>query len=558
MATLLTPAPTTASGQPLSRPQRMAGRLVRRADALWQVPDRVFLAAMAVVAVVLRVPRLGIRYWGDEAISIGIASRPLHEIPRYLRFDGSPPLYYVLLHYWMAVFGTSEVATHTLSLILSLMVIPAAWWCARTLFGSRAAKPAALLASVFPYLVYYGTETRMYVLVALLSMVAVTAWVRALQTPGRRWLWGAVAASVAVLYTHNWGLFLVAACVVVGLAAARLQRNRALQRRSLVYAAAVTVAYLPWLPSFWWQLHSTGAPWAPRPGVLDFFADPVFVALSGGSPVMFAVACPLTLVAVAAAILHLRRSREGSQVDGAATRWAWLTNSALAAGAALVVTTAALGWVAGQFVHSWAPRYLGVALGPLVVMLAGLFGATGRGRRWLCLAAVGMVATALPVLFDPPAAADSKSNVARIDAAMRGQLAPGDVVITTAMSELPVIAYYLPKGLRYATPLGLVTDPRIVDWQDLSARLSAADPTTALARILTSVPVGGHVLLIDPLSWASTEEPPEYQGTVAAEGIAVNNDVLQDPAYAVVQTVRPVHAGDIANPVEGVLFVKTG
>ena len=52
-----------------------------------------------------------------------------------LRHDGSPPLYYLLLHVWMSAFGSSESSTHTLSLIFGLLTIPAGAWTAWTLFG---------------------------------------------------------------------------------------------------------------------------------------------------------------------------------------------------------------------------------------------------------------------------------------------------------------------------------------------------------------------------------------------------------------------------------------
>ena len=561
---------------------RLASDVLRGTDRLWRLPDRVFLVAATVVALILRVPRLGIRYWGDEAITVGIASRPLHEIPLYLRFDGSPPLYYVILHWWMALFGTSEVATHSLSLMMSLIAIPVAWWCAATLFGPRAAKPAALLAAVFPYLTYYGTETRMYVLVGILSMVALTAWARALQAPagdaslrvgvgwrrwllrgdpGRRWLGLAIVASAAVLYTHDWGLFLVAVFVAVGAGCAWVSGARVLGQRTVVYAVAVTLAYVPWLPSFWRQLRSTGAPWSPHPSVGDLIVDPFNVAFSAAWP-----AGLFGLIVGVIALNAVRPRRPSLALDGQTelerrpvSRWIWaVARSPLAVSAVIVVATALMGWVVAQFVHSWAPRYLGVALVPGIVVMAGVFTATQLGRRVLVVASTLMAATALPVLFDPPAASDSKSNVAMIDEAVRGRLAPGDLVITTALSELPVIAYYLPVGLHYATPIGLVPDPRVVDWKDLPERLSAADPVTGLATLLSSVPVGGHVLLVNPLSWVGTETPPQYQAAVEAEGIAVSNDVLQDPDYAVIQTIRPSHPSHVANPVEGILLRRTG
>ena len=58
------------------------------------------------ISLYLRTRALGASLWMDEGLSIGIASQPFFDIPGVLRQDGSPPLYYLMLHVWMEVFGT--------------------------------------------------------------------------------------------------------------------------------------------------------------------------------------------------------------------------------------------------------------------------------------------------------------------------------------------------------------------------------------------------------------------------------------------------------------------
>ena len=72
----------------------------------------------------MRTRILGGQFWMDEALSVGISSHSLTAIPGVLRHDGSPPLYYMLLHVWMSVFGSSETATHALSLVFGLLTHP--------------------------------------------------------------------------------------------------------------------------------------------------------------------------------------------------------------------------------------------------------------------------------------------------------------------------------------------------------------------------------------------------------------------------------------------------
>jgi len=50
----------------------------------------------------------------------------------------NPPLYYMALHVWMSVFGSTETATHSLSLVFGVLTIPAGGWAGWTLFGRRA------------------------------------------------------------------------------------------------------------------------------------------------------------------------------------------------------------------------------------------------------------------------------------------------------------------------------------------------------------------------------------------------------------------------------------
>src|SRR3954447_26046896 len=97
------------------------------------------IGGLVLLSIVLRTRDFGVGFWIDEGLSVGIADRPLSEIPAALRLDGSPPLYYALLHVWMAVFGSSEEATHALSLVFAILTVPAMWWAVKAAFGSRAA-----------------------------------------------------------------------------------------------------------------------------------------------------------------------------------------------------------------------------------------------------------------------------------------------------------------------------------------------------------------------------------------------------------------------------------
>src|SRR3954452_21895367 len=137
------------------------------------------LALATAAALALRTGIIHSGYWIDEAITVGIASHPLGEIPRALRLDGSPPLFYLLLHGWMAVAGTGEAATRALPLAFALLAVPVSYWAGSAAFGRRAGALAAAGAAGCPFLTYYAQETRMYSMVAVLSVPASASFVLA-------------------------------------------------------------------------------------------------------------------------------------------------------------------------------------------------------------------------------------------------------------------------------------------------------------------------------------------------------------------------------------------
>ena len=92
----------------------------------------------------------------------------------------------------------------------------------------------------------------------------------------------------------------------------------------------------------------------------------------------------------------------------------------------------------------------------------------------------------------------------------------------------------------------------------------ARSPVSALRRLTTAVttslaplPFGGHVLLVNPATSATTETPDNYAGAVEAQGIAPNLAVLDDPDLQVVRTQGPPAGVHSVNPVVAILLIKT-
>jgi hypothetical protein len=488
----------------------------------------------------LRNNDLHVGYWVDEGLSVGIADRPLTDIPGILRQDGSPPLYYCLLHVWMALTNGDEKATHALSLILALAAIPVAFWGAGLVFERRAAWFAALLTALNPFVSQYAQETRMYSLIVLLSMAATSLYLRAYtvdERPARGWPVGFGVALAALLYTHNWALFLGASMFLVWLALLWLapapQRRGRIRDGALGFGIAA-VLYLPWVPTLLFQAAHTGAPWSQRPTYEALTMEATHRLLGK-------TAWLVLVVAAGAGVAALVRTDRVRDLRAPA-------RAVLAVGI-VAVGTVLLAWGASQVSPAWATRYLAVAVPPFLLLIAaGLGAARGLGVCGLAIVAILWGYSAWPT---------TKSNVRPVAHAVGPSLAPGDVVVSTQPEQVPVLHHYLPPGLRYATLTGYVKDDGVTDWRDGVKRLTATSPQRDLKPILDQLPPGRRLVLITPIIFGMERWNAPWTKLVRLRSAEFEQYLSNDRRFAPTAVYPPLPRSQGPNPIQATVFVKT-
>ena len=301
----------------VSAPPRGIPRVldVREPKLLQRVPTWASTAAILIVltaiSAYLRTKYITGQFWEDEAITTGIASHSLSAIPGVLRHDGSPPLFYLLLHVWISVFGASEAATHSLSLVFGLLCIPAGMWAGWSLFGRRAGVYAAVLFAFSTFLTAYAQETRMYELMALLGILETAAFIHAFVYRRRRYLILFAVCQALMLYTHGWGIFFGVGTVLALIPIWRVSDDRrGIVRDAVIAYVGAGVLFLPWLPNFIYQATHTGAPWAPK----IRFGVPVLLSrdLLGSDRITVALLTAMIIGLAPLFTKRYRRSRDGT------------------------------------------------------------------------------------------------------------------------------------------------------------------------------------------------------------------------------------------------------
>jgi uncharacterized membrane protein len=177
--------------------------------------DRLWVGFFLVAGAVLRLSTVTTRgLWLDEAITASQASQTLQGLMGSLSGGVHPPLFHLIMHYWVVLFGRSEVALRSFSLVIGVATIPAAFWAGRRLFDRRTGLIAAALVAFSPFHIWYSQEARMYALLFLAGMLSTTYLILACREQTwaywRRYLlWTLVA-----LFTHYFSLFLVMGQVI--------------------------------------------------------------------------------------------------------------------------------------------------------------------------------------------------------------------------------------------------------------------------------------------------------------------------------------------------------
>ncbi|MFN2617117.1 MAG: glycosyltransferase family 39 protein [Thermoleophilaceae bacterium] len=496
------------------------------------------LLALLVVSVVLRTRALGGSLWMDEGLSIGIATQPLFDIPHVLRVDGSPPLYYMLLSVWMDVIGRGPAETQGLSVAIAVLTVPAALWSGWSLFGRRAGLIAAALAAVNPFLTAYAQETRMYSLMLLLSLLVTTAFLHVFALRRRRYLPAFMVLLALMLYTHNWGLFVAAGAFVALVPCWWISEDRrAFVRDAALGFGGAGLLYLPWLPTLIHQVQHTGAPWLNPPR----FGAPIQIVkslLGGGTP-----SVALLLAGGTGLVALLRRRVQDRE------------RSALVAATVLCVATLAVAWLFSQVSPAWTTRYLGVALGPILILAS--LGLARAGTLGLVALVIVFGVWAVPKTYG----LKNKSNASDLREAAVPQLHPGDLVVSMQPEQGPLLWYHLEHlghrtGLRYATPIGPTQNRMVMDWTDSQDRLEAATPARNLDPLLDRLPAGHKVLLVHPVTERVDDWDAPWTQLVRRRSAQWGYTLARDRRFRRIGAVPPFYRRATRIGIRGVLYVK--
>ena len=202
--------------------------------------------------------------WIDEAYSIILASQPITDLIRGTAADQHPPLYYLLLHFWLMIYPgllSARLFSLTAGLIHIFLIIR---------FGEETGpKGIGWAAGIFlgtsTLHIWYSQEARMYILLALLTTGA-TILLWDILEKNRHWLPYALVSLLSV-YTHYFAFFILFSHALIVLWWASQNPFRKTLKPWGLSLAFVFLGFSPWLPIAHYQTKHHVMSWIGRPSL---------------------------------------------------------------------------------------------------------------------------------------------------------------------------------------------------------------------------------------------------------------------------------------------------
>jgi len=206
-----------------------------------------------ILGLIFRLASINQSFWLDEAIgALVVKEQGLVSIAsQFPRGDNHPPLYYLMLEIWSNLFGFSEIALRSLSVIFGVMTIFLVFQIAKKIVKNNKFYSlfSALLLASSPLHIYYSQEARMYVVAAFFAAASFYFFLQTFEKKRKKYLaWIFFSLSIlGLVFTDYLPVFLLPAFWLI---AFLRKEKKAWWKSFIVSHLPLVAAGIIWLPLF--------------------------------------------------------------------------------------------------------------------------------------------------------------------------------------------------------------------------------------------------------------------------------------------------------------------
>lgn len=175
--------------------------------------SRLILLVILLLGLFLRIHNLSKEsIWFDEGYSISVANlNPFQVVVETYKSDQNLPLYYIILHFWISLFGDSEFSVRFPSAIFGLFAMFMLYEVGGLIFDKEVGTLSSLVLGLSLFHIRYSQEARCYSLMVLLTLISIYFFIRLFKERSLIFSICYVLSSTLLIYTHVYGLFIIIA-----------------------------------------------------------------------------------------------------------------------------------------------------------------------------------------------------------------------------------------------------------------------------------------------------------------------------------------------------------
>ncbi|MXN92575.1 phospholipid carrier-dependent glycosyltransferase [Flavobacterium sp. Sd200] len=172
--------------------------------------DNYILAALIALAFIMRLYKLDFQSpWGDELFTL-LRSDPdksISEVLVALKGDAHPKLYYLLVHFFQLISGSSVYTVRFISVLFGVGGIVALYYLGKELFNKNTALLAVFFLTINHFHISYSQEARMYSMLLFTTALSFLFLVRFIKNATLRTALLYSLTTALLVNTHLFGLF---------------------------------------------------------------------------------------------------------------------------------------------------------------------------------------------------------------------------------------------------------------------------------------------------------------------------------------------------------------
>lgn len=196
------------------------------------------------LSLILRLTSLNQSLWLDEATTALVSKMPIADFfTKFMPADFHPPLYYLAIHYWTVLFGTSEISLRIPSVMFGVGTVYIVYLIAKDLKYKYPLVPALFLATSGLH-VYYSQEARMYGMVTMLVSLLILSFIRK--------HWGVFSILLSLIFLTDY----LAVLIIPALFIYVLLYKREYFKKIFISLIPFALAFIFWMPTFYKQISS--------------------------------------------------------------------------------------------------------------------------------------------------------------------------------------------------------------------------------------------------------------------------------------------------------------